>query len=122
MYGVLTLNLFVEFIAGPKSVLDGVLVVRSMEVEKVHTISLQPLKGGFQLWANTLRLKGLPVPGIGFGSNAYCCIENINWYEMSRFVEANRNVHFIFCKHKCVLHFNVPYRYNFLGGDLNFIW
>lgn len=41
--------LFVEFIAGPKRILDGVLVVRCMEVEKVYTISLQPLKRCFQL-------------------------------------------------------------------------
>lgn len=49
MFSILTPNLFVEFIAGPQSVLDGVLVVRGMEVENIHAISLQPLKGGFQL-------------------------------------------------------------------------
>lgn len=38
-----------EFIAGPKGILDGVFVVRGMKVEKIHAISPQPLKGGFQL-------------------------------------------------------------------------
>lgn len=74
----LTLNLFVQLIAGPESILDGVLVVRSMEVEKVHTVSLQALKGGLQLRAHTFWLQGLPIPGVGFGSNAYCCTENIS--------------------------------------------
>lgn len=37
-------NLFVEVIAGSESILDRVLVVRGMEVEKVHTVCPQPLK------------------------------------------------------------------------------
>lgn len=65
-------NLFVEVIAGPESILDGVLVIRGMEVEKVHTVCPQPLKGGFQLGAHALWLQRLSIPGIGLGSYAYC--------------------------------------------------
>lgn len=61
-----------ELVAGPQSVLDGVLVVRSMEVEKVDTIGLQPLQGSFQLCTDALRLQSLAVPGIGLGSYAHC--------------------------------------------------
>ncbi|KAG7244761.1 hypothetical protein INR49_029780 [Caranx melampygus] len=60
---------------GPQGILDGVLVVRGMEVEEVHTIGLQPLKGGFQLGAHTLWLQRLPIPGVGLGSNAHCHAE-----------------------------------------------
>lgn len=63
-----------ELVAGPQSILDGVLVVRSMEVEKVDTIGLQPLQGGFQLCTDALRFESLPIPGIGFGSYANCYI------------------------------------------------
>lgn len=64
--------LFVELVAGPQSILDGILMVRSMEVEKVDTIGLQPLQGGFQLCTDTLRLQCLPIPGIGLGSYTHC--------------------------------------------------
>lgn len=65
-------NLFVEVIAGSESILDRVLVVRGMEIEKVHTVCPQPLKGGFQLGAHALWLQRLSIPGIGLGSYAYC--------------------------------------------------
>ncbi len=45
--GIWCIYLFVEFIAGSKCILNGVLVVRAVEIEKVHTVRLQPLKGGF---------------------------------------------------------------------------
>ena len=70
--GFCSLYLFVELIAGPKSILDGVLVVRRVEIEKVYTVGPKPLKGGFQLRAHTLWLQCLPVPGVGLSSNAYC--------------------------------------------------
>lgn len=76
--GIGSLYLFVEFITGPKGILDGILVVRGVEVEKVHAIGPQPLKGGFQLGAHTLWLQCLPVPGVGLGSYAYCHTETVN--------------------------------------------
>lgn len=65
------LCLFVELVAGPQSILDGILVVRGVEVEKVDTIGPQPLQGGVQLCAHALWLQSLPIPGIGLGSYAY---------------------------------------------------
>lgn len=88
--GIWSLYLFVEFVAGPEGILDGVLVVRGMEVEKIHTIGPQPLKGGLQLRAHTLRLQRLPVPGVGLGSDADCHTETEN----SKYV----NNGLIFCK------------------------
>lgn len=70
--------LFVEVIAGFKCILDGVLVVGGMEVEKFHAICPQPLERYFQLRAHTLRLQSLPIPGVGLGSYAYCQIETPN--------------------------------------------
>lgn len=63
-------NLFVELVAGPQSVLDGVLVVGGVEVEQVHAVGPQPLKGGFQLGAHALWRQRLPVPGVGLGGYA----------------------------------------------------
>lgn len=67
-----------ELINSPECVLDGVLVVRCMEVEKVNTVSLQPLQGGFQLWAHTLWLQSFAIPGVGLGGYAYCHTNTIN--------------------------------------------
>lgn len=61
-----------ELVAGPQSVLNGVLVVRSMEVEEVYTIGLESLQGGFQLCTHALWLQSLPFPWVGLGSYAYC--------------------------------------------------
>ena len=61
-----------ELITGPQGVLDGVLVVRGMEVEEVNRVALQSLQGDVQLGPNTLRFQGLPIPGVGFGGNAHC--------------------------------------------------
>lgn len=68
--------LFVEVVAGPESILDGVLVVGGVEVEKVHTVGPQPLKGGFQLGPHALRLQRLPIPGVGLGGDADCQTNN----------------------------------------------
>ena len=67
-----------EFIAGPKGILDWVLVVRGMEVEKVHGVCPQPLEGGVQLRTHALWFQRLPVPGVGLGSYAYCHTETLN--------------------------------------------
>lgn len=87
-------NLFVEFIAGPQGILDGVLVVRGMEVEEVHTIGLQPLKGCFQLGTYTLWLQRLPIPGVGLGSNAHCHPDTVkqNIYDMQELQETEPDI------------------------------
>lgn len=66
--------LFVKLVAGPQSILDGVLVVGCMQVEKVDTVGLKPLQGGLQLCTHALWLQSLPIPGVGLGSQAYCYI------------------------------------------------
>lgn len=72
MFEFVVFYLFVELVAGPQSVLDGVLVVGRMEVEEVDTICVKPLQGGLQLCAHALWPQGLAIPGIGLGGQAYC--------------------------------------------------
>lgn len=64
------LYLLVQLIAGSQRVLDGVLVVRSMQVEDIDALSAQPLERGLQLRAHTLWLQCLPLPGVRFGGNS----------------------------------------------------
>lgn len=61
-----------QLVAGSQRVLDGVLVVRSMEVEDIDTLGLQSLQRGVQLRADALWLQRLAVPGIGLGGDFNC--------------------------------------------------
>lgn len=67
-----------QLVAGPQSVLDGVLMVGGVEVEEVHATGAQPLQGGFQLGAHALRFQSFPVPGVSFGRYAHCKGEYLN--------------------------------------------
>lgn len=63
------LHLFVQLVAGTQGFLHRGAVVRSVEVEELHTLPLQPLQGRVQLGAHALRLQRLPIPRVGLGGH-----------------------------------------------------
>lgn len=67
--GTLHFYLFVQLIAGTQGLLHRGPVVRSVEVEELHTFPLQPLQGCVQLGAHALRLQRLPIPWVGLGGH-----------------------------------------------------
>ena len=60
-----------ELVTGSQCILDGVLVVRGMEVEEVHAVCFESLQGGFKLVTQALRLKCFPTPGVRLGGQAH---------------------------------------------------
>lgn len=77
------LYFFVQLIAGTQRLLHRCPMVRSMEVEELHTRPLQPLQGRVQLRSHALGLQRLPIPGVGLGGHFHWQRERKN--EQGRF-------------------------------------
>lgn len=65
-------HLLMEPVAGLECVLDGVLVVRRVQVKDVHTLCAQPLQRRVQLIHHTLRSQCFPLPGVRFSRDSNC--------------------------------------------------